>query len=108
MEPMERIQNLTDAVRDLRSEAQEIRRELKRRTNVLAWLFAGGAVILTCALLAAYTVSLNNQRNIEESNRKWCPLVRLLIPQPGQALPTTARGREMVVNATKLYHDFGC
>lgn len=105
---MERIQNLTDAVRELRGEGQEIRRELKRRTTVLAWLFAAGAVILICCLAAAYTVSLNNQHAIDDANRKWCPMVRLLIPQPGQSEPTTERGREMVASARRLYDDFGC
>jgi type VI protein secretion system component VasK len=105
---VERIQTLTDAVRDLRGEAQEIRRELKRRTTLLAWLFAAGAVILACALLAAYTVSLNNQRAIEESNRKWCPMVQIMIPRPGEAQATTERGRQFVDNARQLYADFGC
>jgi hypothetical protein len=54
---MERIQNLADAVTNLRAEGEAIRQELRRRTTVLAWLFAAGAVILACALLAAYTVS---------------------------------------------------
>jgi type VI protein secretion system component VasK len=105
---VERIQSLTEAVRDLRSEGEEVRRELRRRTTLLAWLFAAGAVILACALLAAYTVSLNNQRAIEESNRKWCPMVQIMIPRPGEAQATTERGREFVDNARKLYADFGC
>jgi hypothetical protein len=105
---MERIQNLADAVTNLRAEGEAIRQELRRRTTVLAWLFAAGAVILACALLAAYTVSLNNQRAINESNRKWCPMVQIMIPRPGEAQATTERGREFVDNARRLYQDFGC
>jgi hypothetical protein len=105
---VERIENLTGAVRDLRSEGMALRREMRRRTNVLGWAFAGGGVMLVCCLAAAYTVSLNNQRAIEEANRKWCPMVGLLIPKPGQAPATTERGRELVASAQKLYTSFGC
>lgn len=105
---VERIQNLAEAVRDLRSEGAAIRQELRRRTTVLAWLFAAGGVILACALLAAYTVSLNNQAAIEKSNRQWCPLVGLLIPKPGDAQATTPRGKELEENARSLYTSFGC
>jgi hypothetical protein len=105
---MERIQNLADAVTNLRAEGEAIRQELRRRTTVLAWLFAAGAVILACALLAAYTVSLNNQAAIEKSNRQWCPLVGLLIPRPGEARATTPRGQDLEANARALYASFGC
>lgn len=105
---MERIQNLTTAVRDLRGEGAALRREMRRRTTVLAWLFAAGGIILACALLAAYTVSLNNQAAIEKSNRQWCPLVGLLIPTPGEAHATTARGKDIEENARNLYTKFGC
>ena len=105
---MERIQNLTEAVRDLRTEGHEIRQELRRRTTLLAWLFAAGAVILACALLAAYQVSLNNQAAIEKSNRQWCPLVGLLIPKPGEAHAATQRGKDLEENARNLYTAFGC
>lgn len=81
---------------------------MSRRTTVLAWLFAGGAVVLACALLAAYTVSLNNQAAIEKSNRQWCPMVGLLIPQPGQPHATTPRGLQLEQNARDLYTTFGC
>lgn len=105
---MERIQTLTDAVKDLRSEGAEIRRELRRRTTVLAWLFAAGGVLLVCAVAAAYTVSLNNQAALEKSNRQWCPLVALLIPKPGQAHAATTRGQELEANARELFTAFGC
>lgn len=105
---MERIQNLTEAVKDLRNEGHEIRAELQRRTRLLAWLFAAGAIALACALLAAYTVSLNNQAAIEKSNRQWCPLVGLLIPKQGEARATTPRGKELEENARELYVTFGC
>lgn len=105
---MERIQNLADAVRGLRIEGEAIRQELRRRTTVLAWLFAAGGVILTLALVAAYTVSLNNQSAIEKSNRQWCPMVGLLIPQPGEAHATTPRGKQLEEKARALYIAFGC
>lgn len=105
---MERIQNLAEAVRELRSEGEAIRRELRRRTALLAWAFAGGGILLACALLAAYTVSLNNQAAIEKSNRQWCPMVALLIPEPGEARATTPRGQQLEANARELYTAFGC
>lgn len=105
---MERIQNLANAVGELRKEGEGIRRELRRRTALLAWLFAAGAVILVCCIAAAYTVSLNNQAAIEKSNRQWCPMVSLLIPTPGEARASTPRGKDLEANARLLYTTFGC
>lgn len=105
---MERIQNLATAVGDLRNEGVAIRLELRRRTTLLAWLFVAGAVVLTFALFAAYTVSLNNQAAIQESNRKWCPMVALLIPAPGESRASTQRGKDIETNARELYTTFGC
>lgn len=105
---MERIQNLTNAVGNLRSEGAALRQEMRRRTNLLGWAFAGGGIILICCIAAAYTVSLNNQRAIDQSNRQWCPLVGLLIPTPGEAQATTQRGKDIEENARQLYTKFGC
>jgi hypothetical protein len=105
---MEQIAALRVSVDQLSAESERVRAELKRRTWVLAWLLAGGIVVLACAILAAYTVSLNNQAAIEKSNRQWCPMVGLLIPTPGEARATTLRGKQLEENARTLYGTFGC
>lgn len=105
---MERIDALRTSVDTLSAESQQLRREMRRRTRVLGWLFAGGGIILTCCLLAAYTVSLNNQRDIAANNRKLCPMVGLLISRPGQQQPTTPRGIEIARQAQHLYESYGC
>lgn len=119
---MEQVENLRASVVQLSADSKEIRAELAasraetrrrtdamaQRTRLLAWLFAAGGVILACALLAAYQVSLNNQAALDKSNRQWCPLVSLLIPKPGDAQATTERGKELEENARSLYTSFGC
>jgi hypothetical protein len=105
---MERIEALRTSVDQLSAQSRQIRAELKRRTWILGWLLAAGIVVLACAILAAYTVSLNNQAAIEKSNRQWCPMVGLLIPGPGEPHASTPRGKDLEENARALYITFGC
>jgi hypothetical protein len=105
---MQQLEELRLSVDGLSDDSKHIRAEMRRRTWVLGWLLAGGVVVLACAVLAAYTVSLNNQRDIAANNRKWCPMVGLLILKPGDPRPTTARGLRIVDSAQQLYTQFGC
>jgi hypothetical protein len=61
-----------------------------------------------CIGVAAFSLGQDNRRSIEVNNRRWCPLVALLVPQKGDPGPTTERGRIIADRATELYEEFRC
>jgi hypothetical protein len=99
---------LKKAVDDLSDEARELRSEMRRRTTAL-WAAVGvAAVVLSVVLAAAFQVSLENRRRIEVNNRKLCPMISLLVAQPGKSQPTTQHGRDVAREAAELYQQYGC
>lgn len=104
----ERLTNLTQAVDELADEARAIRSELRRRTAALWVAVLTGGVVLLVVVAAAVVVSLDNARAIEDNNRRWCPLVGLLVDKPGEAPATTARGARISAEATGLARQFHC
>lgn len=82
-----RVQNKADAIR-----AQT--RALRLLTFVVALLMAG-----------AYWVILDNRDAIADNNRKLCPILELMVPQPGQPARTTPAGRDIAARATALASD---
>lgn len=93
---------------DLAAEAQGIRREIQR-VNRLTWLVGGAAVLIIAFTIAVgFHVVLDNQRSIEENNRRWCPLVGLLVARPSDPPPTTERGRLIAERAAGLSNQFHC
>lgn len=94
----------TTRIAEQTQELAEQTHEIARRTRALwAALIVGGLV-----LAGLIFVSLDNHRTIDANNRRWCPMVGLLIPKPGDAPPSTERGREVVVSALQLWQDFDC
>lgn len=104
----ESLKDLTASVDRLANETHSLRADVRKRT---AALWVG---VLACALAVivigaiAFTVGLSNRRAIQENNLRWCPMVAVLLPAPGETAPTTERGRILVANAKQLYQDFGC
>jgi hypothetical protein len=79
-------------------------KQIKNRTRAL-WA-AVALAVLALAVLAL--VVADNSRAIAKNNLRLCPIVSLLIPQPGDAAPSTDRGREVTLAAIDLYHGYGC
>ena len=93
---------------ELTDEARRIREELRRRTHTL-WVAIGvSAVFVSVVLVAGAGIILDNRRAIETNNRRWCPMVSLLLVRPGDPPPDTARGRRIGEQAEILFNQFGC
>jgi len=105
---MDRMSELKASVDRLSSEARDIRREMKRKTNTI-WvaMLAGGIALLT-TMAAAYTVTINNAEAIDTNNRKFCPVIEILLPLKGDDAPTTERGRDIVARAEKVARELHC
>lgn len=105
---VDKIDELRIAVNRLAGEAAELRAEVARKTRSL-WVGLVGLFLVTMAVLgSAYVVTIENSKAIESNNRKLCPMVTVLIPRPGEPLPSTVRGRLVVERAEKVAHDLGC
>jgi hypothetical protein len=103
-----RIEALTTSVDTLAEEVHSLRGEVRKRTAALwAAIVVCGVVVLIIGGIA-FTVGLNNQRALAENNRRWCPVVEVMLPNPGEAPPESERGRNLVASARQLYRDFGC
>lgn len=101
-------ESLTSLASDWFALRQEVRREVRQRTFAL-WCALTVAVVVVLAIgSAGFAIGQDNRRAIETNNRRWCPMVSLLIPQPGDAPVTTQRGRIVVERATELYQEFRC
>lgn len=77
---------------------------VEAQTRSLRWTkFVG---ILVCFGLAL--VLLDNRLQVQLLQRRLCPMVTLSIHQPGQAAPSTQRGRDVEAAARALAGSFGC
>ncbi len=96
------------ALEDLGKEATGIREEI-RRVNRITWLVGGAFVlIIVVTIIVGFVVVLDNRQSIEENNRRWCPLVGLLVVRPSDPQPTTERGRLIAERARGLSTQFRC
>lgn len=101
---MEQITKLRGDVQDLTIEVGKLRSAFGRRTAALAVV---GVAFILAAVLALH-VQAGNDRRIVENNRRWCPLVSVLIPQPGDPPATSARGRLVADRAAQMFTQFQC
>jgi hypothetical protein len=106
------LSELNDSIahlsRDWDALRQDVRREVRQRTMALWVALLAAAIVILVMAAAGYVVGRNNHREIAENNRRWCPLVSLLVPRPGEPVPDTERGRIVAERATQLYVEFGC
>jgi hypothetical protein len=104
----ESLRALSISVDELSTEVHSLRAEHRRNTSALwgAIVVCGVAVLILGGI--GFHVGLDNRRSIEENNRRWCPMVGVLLPSKGDPQPTTERGRIVVDSARQLYKDFGC
>jgi hypothetical protein len=101
---VEQITNLRTSVVQLTEETAKLRRAFARRTVAIVVL----SVALAIAVLVMARVQADNDRRIRENNQRWCPLVSLLVPRPGDPPSTTARGRQIAERAVDLSQLFSC
>lgn len=104
----ESLNSLRLSVDELATEVHALRAEHRRNTSLLWATLLAGALILLIVAAFAFGVALDNRRAIEANNRRWCPMVGVLLPKPGEPKPDTERGRIVVDSARQLYEDFGC
>lgn len=97
-------QDLTNSVDRLTGEAIDVRAQLRSRTRAL-WVVVGVGGVLLGLLV---WVTLNNSQAIARNNAKLCPFIGILIPQPGDAQPSTPRGVQIGEDAKRVSRDFGC
>lgn len=102
------VEDLSTFVGDLSTKVDRLNREHRRNTSALWGAILAGALILLLLGVLAFSVSLSNRRAIEDNNRRWCPMVGVLLPKPGEPPPNNERSRVVVENARKLYREFGC
>lgn len=105
---IERLERLSASVDELSVEVGNLRNEHRRNTSVLWGAIIAGVLLLLILGSVAFGVVLSNKRAIEENNRRWCPMVSVLIPKAGEPEPDTERGRTVVQNARQLHKDFRC
>lgn len=101
---MDRITELNNSVDDLSREARELRAEIRRRTRAV-WVAVGVLVVVSAVM--AYLIA-GNSRQIDENNKKFCPLVSILIPGPGEPQSSTPRGVVVADQARVLFKEFHC
>jgi hypothetical protein len=102
------VEALRVAVDRLSDRAAGLEQRLSSQTRALWWAIAGPGVVMAAVILVGLAVLLDNHSQIEEANKRWCPLVGLLLPEPGETPPATERGRRIVEEAQVLFRDFGC
>lgn len=81
---------------------------VQRRSMALVASTLALALALLASIAAVAFVQFNNERRIHESEARWCPVLQLLVPGPGDAPPTTERGKQIAREATLLSLSFGC
>ena len=101
---MEQVQQLRESVDQLTDQVTKLRSEFRRRT--VALVVVGAALVAAVGI--ASRVQAENDRRLEANNARWCPLIAVLTPRPGDAPATTPRGRQISERARVLARDFHC
>lgn len=117
---MERVDALTEEVRALRQQIaptgerslsdriDHLTRELHRRTSWWRGAVAVGVVLLLAITGGGLVLELRTRAEIADANRKLCPLIALMVPDPGGRQPATQYGRQLAEQARLLYAAYGC
>lgn len=91
---------------DLQAETnRNIRLDIRRKTVTTRIALALGFVLLLCSVGAAFQVSLQNTRQIDANNQKFCPLVMILVTGPPR---TTPAGIIMQKKAAEMARGLRC
>lgn len=98
----------TEAQLEAAKAQREATRAQRERTRSLTRGFVIVAVVLLVSIGLLGFAALDNRERVAESERRWCPMVSLLIPAKGEPPPTTQRGVQIVEQAKALAKVFGC
>ena len=105
---MDKIRELNASVDDLIDQARTIRTELRRQTRTIWLVFIAACVVIGLSIAALALVGVDQSNQINENNRKFCPVLSAFVPQPGEPPPSTPRGRIVAENFEQLLKDFHC
>jgi hypothetical protein len=96
---------LKAAVDRLTDEAAVFRAQL-RRTNRTQWVAIAALVIVLAVVIGAAAQIISNFRGqIEANNARFCPLLRIFVPGPGEPEPSTSNGQRITAAISRLEHD---
>lgn len=101
---------MTD-IPDLKISVDQLSAEAAKLRRMLRWVVVVGACVIVTlggAIAAAAVVQVSNSQAIAENNARWCPMLELLVPQPGDAPPATDRARRIIQQAQALADAYGC
>lgn len=101
------VDSLAAGVSTLNDELVATNGRLTKQTRALWFAIGGPGLVVAVVLVVGMFIVLDNRSAIEENNRRWCPMLALILPDPG-ASPPTEEGREFVAEAESLYRDYGC
>ncbi len=102
----ESVDRLEQEGHALRDEMTNLRREKERENRRFGWFLGALAVALVCIGVAAFQVTLDNRRAIQDNNRKFCDLTAQ--SARSDPPPSTPRGAALQQSALRLYRDLGC
>lgn len=102
------VRELVDASEVMKTVVQGLETAMRYRTQAFRW----AVVAFSAVALVLGVVLLDNRLRIDAFQRKLCPMVTVIIPRPGDAVPPPGpagdRGREVIARSTDLAKDFGC
>jgi len=101
------VRALREEIGPLRASILRLDRSVKLRTRWLIAAVACTAAVLIAVAAAAVFADLEIRRQIAAANRKLCPMIALLLPDPS-APPTTPRAVELAHQAEILYTVYDC
>lgn len=100
------------AATEAQLEAAKAQREATQAQRERTKGLTRGSLVVGALLFIAITLlgfaAVDSRQRVQESERRWCPMVSLLIPGPGEPAPTTQRGIQIVAQARTLSASFGC
>lgn len=102
------VDRLSERVHELAETVRTGNTELRRRTNTLRLVLLAVVIVLAVAISAATTVLLDNRAQLEENNRKFCPLIEPFVPKPGEPPSPTPRGKRIAQSFAQIAVDFHC
>jgi hypothetical protein len=109
-ESVDRLEQESHRVRD---ELTAVREELRRKTMTTRLAIGAVTLLMACTIVAAFQVSLDNKRQIDESQRRWCPVVEPLAPRASDPPPVGTpeqqeRSQRIRTAFAQLVKEFGC
>jgi predicted PurR-regulated permease PerM len=111
------IEDPVQALRESTAEVIRLHKAFTRRTSVVVAVSVAVLAVAVALAIAVVMVTRSaaetsrhaaeNSRQIDESNRRWCPLILMLVPNPGEKT-TAGRSQRIAAEAAVLARQFQC